>query len=130
MTELYVAIMEGILQIVKALIGVAIVAVVIPWIRNEVIPWLHEKRIYSLVSKLVRAAEKMYEAGSLTTLKKDFVVGLLKNKGIEVTPEVDAFIESAVKELDIAVDSGFDWIVNEFEEEASEENGAGGDADV
>ena len=130
MTELYVAIMEGILQIVKALIGVAIVAVVIPWIRNEVIPWLHEKRIYSLVSKLVRAAEKMYEAGSLTTLKKDFVVGLLKNKGNEVTPEVDAFIESAVKELDIAVDSGFDWIVNEFEEEASEENGAGGDADV
>lgn len=105
------------LRLVVVGIGVMASAVVLPWVREDVIPWLREKRIYTLVCKFVQAAEKMYEAGSLVGLKKDFVIHLLEAKGIYVTPEVDAFIESAVKELDMAIGDGLDDIFDEFIDE-------------
>ena len=49
------------------------------------------------------AAEKQAEAGTIDkATKKRFVVELLEANGITVTPEIDAFIEAAVKELDLA----------------------------
>lgn len=43
------------------------------------------------------------EAGTIDkATKKRFVVELLEANGITVTPEIDAFIEAAVKELDLA----------------------------
>ena len=107
------------LRLVVVGIGVMASAVVLPWVKEDVIPWLREKRIYTLVCKFVQAAEKMYEAGSLVGLKKDFVIHLLEAKGIYVTPEVDAFIESAVKELDMAIGDGLDDIFDEFIDETS-----------
>lgn len=106
------------LRLVVIGIGVIMSAVVLPWVKEDVIPWLREKRIYALVCKFVQAAEKMHEAGSLVGMKKDFVVYLLESKGIYVTPEVDAFIESAVKELDMAVGDGFSDIFEEFIDDA------------
>ena len=47
--------------------------------------------------------------------KKYYVIDLLIDKGYTITDEVEAFIESAVKELDMAVDAGFAEIVDEFE---------------
>ena len=48
-------------------------------------------------------AEKQAEAGTIDkATKKRFVVELLEANGITVTPEINAFIEAAVKELDLA----------------------------
>ena len=69
------------------------------------IPWLKDKRLYGIVTVLVKAAEKQREAGALPIPKYDYVVQMLEAKGIKVTAEVKAMIEAAVKELDIAVDS-------------------------
>ena len=64
------------------------------------IPWLREQRIFSLVRKLVKGAEKAAEAGKIPkTDKHALVVRLLKMKGIEVTPFLDAFIDAAIKEM-------------------------------
>ena len=117
MVEFYAALADVLLRLVVAGIGALTTVVVLPWIKNDLIPWLHEKRIYALVTKFVHAAEKLYEAGNLNGLKKEYVIALLIRKGISVTPEVDTFIESAVKELDIAIDSSIDEIVGEFIEE-------------
>lgn len=55
------------------------------------------------VKKFVEAAEKQAEAGTIDkATKKRFVVELLEANGITVTPEINAFIEAAVKELDLA----------------------------
>lgn len=117
MMELWGELITIMARLIAIGIGVLMSTIVIPWVTNELIPWLHEKRIYAIVSKFVRAAEKMHEAGNLVGLKKEFVTGLLVSKGIVVTPEVDAFIESAVKELDIAINSGLGEIVDEFVDE-------------
>ena len=55
------------------------------------------------MKKFVEAAEKQAEAGTIDkAAKKRFVVELLESNGITVTPEINAFIEAAVKELDLA----------------------------
>lgn len=66
-----------------------------------VVPWLKEKKLYGVVKKAVYAAEKWAENHEID--KKAYVVEKLEAAGIKVTPVVDAFIESAVKELDIAL---------------------------
>ena len=74
---------------------------VIPCIKNDFIPWLKEKRLYSTVKKFVQAAEKLAESGAIKKVdKKAKVVELLQNKGIIIDTTTDAFIESCVKELD------------------------------
>ena len=65
-----------------------------------VIPWLKEKRLYDTVRTLVEAAQKLAENNPLD--KKSWVVAQLRGIGVEVTPFVEAIIESAVKQLDLA----------------------------
>lgn len=106
MNDITILIANNILEIVFALLGAVFSAVVIPWVVKTAIPWLKEKHIYGLVQKFVKAAEKKAEAGSLKkALKKQYVIQLLEAKGITVTDEIDAFIEAAVQELDIAFQS-------------------------
>lgn len=66
-----------------------------------VVPWLKEKRLYETVQRMVDAAEKWAETNDID--KKEWVISQLESKGIEVSPYVDALIEAAVKELDIAL---------------------------
>lgn len=66
-----------------------------------VVPWLKEKRLYDIVQKMVDAAEKWAETNEID--KKEWVICQLENKGIVVNDYVDALIEAAVKELDIAL---------------------------
>lgn len=118
MNSFYNEIASAALQIVCALIGIFLTVVVVPWLNGSVIPWLKEKQLYSLVSKFVQAAEKLAETGAIDReSKKNYVVKLLRDKGYTITEEVEAFIESAVKELDMAVDSGLSEIFEVFEEE-------------
>lgn len=109
---------SGLMQLVIAVAGAAFTGVVLPWLVKTGLPWLKEKRIYSVVRKFVQAAEKQAEAGLINKGdKKEYVVKLLVAKGITVTDEVDAFIESAVKELDLAAQNALVQIGELFEAE-------------
>lgn len=111
----FIELASAAVKLVVAAIGLVMSTLVLPWLRDEAIPWLQEKRLYATVLTFVRAAEKMCEAGNLEGRKKAYVISLLKERGVEITPEVDAYIESAVKELDIAVDSSISGIVDSME---------------
>ena len=89
------------LKLVLALATALISAVLVPYLKTVVVPWLQEKRVYNLCVKFVRAAEKMAETSQISKEdKKEFVIRMLKSRGVQVTPDVDAFIESAVGSLD------------------------------
>lgn len=123
MSAFYAEIASTILRIVLALMGILLTAVVIPWIKGSAIPWMKEKQLYGLVTKFVHAAEKLAETGAIDrSAKKDYVVSLLKGKGYEITDETEAFIESAVKELDMAVEFGVGEILDAFEDESEDES--------
>lgn len=93
---------ENLLDVVISVISIVVSYYVIPAIKNDLIPWLKEKRMYDIVKKLVHAAEKMAKSGAIEKCdKKEEVVRLLRNKGIIVTEEIDTLIESAVEELDL-----------------------------
>lgn len=98
---------EIILQALSGFAEVAIVAAVgiaTYYIKTAIIPWLKDKQIYSTVKKFVQAAEKLGDVGTIDKAeKKAYVISLLESKGIKVTREIEALIESAVLELDKAV---------------------------
>ena len=78
------------------------------------IPWLREQRIFSLIRKLVKGAEKAAEAGKIPkTDKHALVIKLLKMKNIEVTPFLDAFIDAAIKEMDEVAENIADEITKD-----------------
>lgn len=105
------AVTENALDIVIAVISIVVSVYLIPLIKNELKPWLEEKRIYGLVQKFVEAAEKLAESGIIPKVdKKAKVIELLEEQGITVTPQVEAFIESAVKQLDLITDTVVDVI--------------------
>ena len=107
MTEMIMNVVtENILETVIAITSIVVSVYLIPLIKTELKPWLEEKRIYNMVKKFVEAAEKLAESGVIEKVdKKAKVIELLESKGITVTPEVDAFIEAAVKELDLVTDA-------------------------
>lgn len=86
--------------IISTIIGAAIL-IATAAITAYVLPWLKEKRLLGTVKTLVEAAEKLAENQPLD--KKAWVVAQLENIGVKVTPFVEAAIESAVKQLDIAM---------------------------
>lgn len=86
--------------IISTLIGAAIL-IVTAAITAYVVPWLKERHLLDTVKTLVSAAEKLAENQPID--KKAWVIAQLDNLGIKVTPFVDAAIESAVKQLDIAL---------------------------
>lgn len=76
-----------------------------------VVPWLKEKGLYDIVKKMVQGAEKWSETMDID--KKEWVIERLEARGIVVNDYVEALIESACEELDIA------WanVSSEFTEE-------------
>ena len=73
-----------------------------------IIPWLKDKRMYDTVVKMVRAAEKWSQTHDID--KKAWVIEQLTEAGVKVSPTVEALIESAVQELDIAIGGIDDYI--------------------
>lgn len=96
------ATLPNILEIIGTIISLIVAYYVIPCIKEDLVPWLKEKRLHSIIRSFVQAAEKMAEAGVIEKCdKKAKVIELLGRKGIVVNTIVDAFIESCVKELDL-----------------------------
>ena len=117
------AILPNIFEIIATIISLVISYYVIPCIKNVLMPWLKEKRVYSIVKNFVQAVEKLAESGVIEkTDKKAKVVELLESKGIVVDATIDAFIESCVKELDIITSTVYEEIIeeNEVTEEVAE----------
>lgn len=114
------AILPNIFEIIATIISLVISYYVIPFIKNVLMPWLKEKRVYSIVKNFVQAVEKLAESGAIEKAdKKAKVVELLESKGIVVDATIDAFIESCVKELDIITSTVYEEIITE--NEATEE---------
>ena len=106
MNEIIDIVLSNIFEIIVGVLSVVVSVYLIPLIKTELKPWLENKRIYGLVQKFVEAAEKLAETGVIQKVdKKDKVIELLKENGIEVTPTVESFIESAVKQLDLVIET-------------------------
>ena len=103
MSEMIIELLTNkLLETVLAIVSIVISVYVLPLIKNNLRPWLEEKRIYNLVEKFVEAAEKLAETGAITKdQKKEKVIEWLEAQGIVVTIAIEAFIESAVKQLDL-----------------------------
>lgn len=116
MNEMWMEVGTLVLRIVIVLCVGAVTKYVLPWVSDTVIPWLKDKRLYDMICRFVRAAQKLADTGAIDkTTKKEYVISLLKAKGVVITPEVDAMIESAVFDLDLAVDSIGDMIFDLFD---------------
>ncbi len=102
---------EHLLETILGIVSLVVSYYIIPAIKNDLVPFLKEKRVYNLVEKFVSAVEKLVETGVLEKVdKKQKVIELLEAKGITVTLEVEAFIESAVKQLDLIGNTVVDTI--------------------
>lgn len=102
MNEFINAITPLIFKTITTIIVLLFAKVILPQVTGTLIPWLKEKRIDGIVMKYVEAAEKLKASGQLSIPKKEYVIRLLEKRGIPITDEIDASIESAVVELDHA----------------------------
>lgn len=115
------SILPNVLEIILTVISLVVSYYVIPCIKNELIPWLKEKHLYSQVKKFVQAAEKLAESGAIQKInKKAKVIELLEKQGIAVDATIDAFIESCVKELDVVTSVIYEEVM-ETESKTKEE---------
>lgn len=117
------AIFPYVLDIIIAIISLVVARYIVPCIKNDLVPWMKEKRLYNIVKSFVQAAEKLAETGAIEKCdKKSKVVELLEKNGIVVDDVIDGFIESAVKELDIVTSAIYDEIIieGELEDEIEE----------
>ena len=117
MAQIIPDIINIVIKAIFTILGLFFTGVAIPWLVKTGIPWLKDKRLYGIVTVLVKAAEKQREAGALPIPKYDYVEQMLEAKGIKVTAEVKAMIEAAVKELDIAVDNAIGTLGGIFVED-------------
>lgn len=115
MTESIInAITTNVLEIIIAVISIVVSYYIIPCIKEDLVPWLKDKHLYDTVKKFVQAAEKLAESGYIEKCdKRLYVINLLTDKGIEITDEINSFIESCVKELDLITSTARDEILKE-----------------
>ena len=110
--------MPYVAEIIIAIISLIVARYVVPFIKNDMIPWLKEKKLYGTIKKFVQAVEKMAEAGVIDKCdKKMRVIELLEKNGIVVDDTVSHLIESCVKELDIITSTIYDEVIIETNED-------------
>jgi hypothetical protein len=88
-------------EFVVAVVSIVIARYLVPWLKHK---YTGEKvqNTYDIIVKAVQAAEKIYQESGTGKLKKEYVIAYVKKMGIEITDEeLDMFIESAVKLLDV-----------------------------
>lgn len=89
-------------ELIVVIIGIIITRYLVPWLKEK---YSAEKvsNTYNSILKAVRAAEKLYKESGSGILKKEYVVKYIREDlKINITDaDLDLFIESAVKLLDI-----------------------------
>lgn len=81
---------------VFALIAV-VVAALLPWLKER-IGAERLNKLWRWVCWAVEAAEQLFGAGA-GERKKEYVLKMLADMGVDITPDVDAMVEAAVMEL-------------------------------
>ena len=113
MNEIYTTLIPICVDVLRGLIALVFSVVLIPWVVKTGIPWLKEKKLYTFIKKVVRAAEKLGESGTISKgAKLDYVMAILQKNGVEVDATVRALIESAVGDLDDEVTHGMMSLVD------------------
>ena len=106
MEEVATAILPSVMEIIGTIVMLLAAKVGIPWLR--------EQRTFSLIKKLVEAAEKAAKAGKIPkTDKHALVVELLEKQGITVDPFIDALIDAAIHEMDKVAENVADEITKD-----------------
>lgn len=115
MEEILNIILSNVFEIIIGVLSIVIAKYILPLIQTELKPWLEEKRVFNLASTFVEAAEKLAETGVLKkTDKKEYVLNLLEQNGVVITETISAFVEAAVKQLDLVINT----VKDELKEEA------------
>lgn len=106
------SILSNLTEIIATVISLVVAYYVIPCIKNDLIPWLKEKHLHNTIKNFVQAAEKMAESGAIAKVdKKATVVRLLEKQGIVIDENIEALIESCVKELDLVASVIYEEII-------------------
>lgn len=113
--------MESIISSILDLVLECVIGIAIILVTKVVIPWLQDTKLYDVVKKLVRAAEKLNESGQLDgETKYKYVIRQLIQRGYTENDKTKSYIEAAVKELDIEQDTGAWLSVPEAQESIAE----------
>ena len=91
----------NILQVVLAIVSIVVTGILIPLIKTKIKKEDLEKAII-ITDIAVKAAEQIYKESGKGPIKKKYVIDYLKRSGLNLTDEeINALIESAVKELNL-----------------------------
>ena len=90
---------EHLLETILGIISLVISYYVIPAIKNDLVPFLKEKRIYNLVEKFVNAVEKLAETGVLPKVDKKQKVIELQNKKAEIVKLIVSDDDQQIQKL-------------------------------
>ena len=90
-----------VLQVILALVSLVITGMLIPLIKTKISKDKLEKAL--VVTEIaVKAAEQIYKETGQGVIKKKYVIDYIKKSGLNLTDdEINALIESAVKELNL-----------------------------
>ena len=90
-----------ILQVILSIVSIIITGILIPFIKSKVAKDKIDKAM-TIAEIAVKAAEQIYKESGQGSIKKKYVREYLKNSKLKLTDaEIDALIESAVKELNL-----------------------------
>ena len=91
----------NILQVVLAIVSIVVTGILIPLIKTKISKTDLEKALV-ITDIAVKAAEQIYKETGQGVIKKKYVIDYLKRSGLNLTDEeINALIESAVKELNL-----------------------------
>ena len=96
--------MEYLIELIVLVAGVLVTRYLVPYLKER---YGAERvaNIYDMVEFAVKAAAKMFPESGMGGVRKEYVINYIRSKGVKVTTEdLDVFIESAVKVLDILED--------------------------
>ena len=96
--------MEYLIELIVLVVGVLVTRYLVPYLKER---YGAERvaNIYDMVEFAVKAAAKMFPESGMGGVRKEYVINYIRSKGIKITTEdLDVFIESAVKVLDILED--------------------------
>jgi len=96
--------MEYLIELIVLIVGVLVTRYLVPYLKER---YGAERvaNVYDMVEFAVKAAAKMFPESGMGNVRKEYVINYIRSKGIKITTEdLDVFIESAVKVLDILED--------------------------
>ena len=96
--------MEYLIELIVLVVGVLVTRYLVPYLKER---YGAERvaNIYDMVEFAVKAAAKMFPESGMGGVRKEYVINYIRSKGVKITTEdLDVFIESAVKVLDILED--------------------------